>query len=241
MYLVLPTKYTSVNDLRYSLFLKTLKTALNHIMIEKIIIVDTSEQDVYEQIKFLEKSSNSRIVVLYSEDPDSKKGGSIRQGIRYAMKELKPNIIAFQEPEKDSMIYHYDGILKEMRNFNKCVCVPKRLGISFDSYPVEQYHSEKYLNMYLSKLTGLDVDWSFGPIVLTPNLAHHWTMYDGVLWDAQIVPLYDIYKTGGDIINYKVPFRYPVEQKNKEENNLDFIEKRRFQLNYMIDAIKKRI
>jgi len=42
---------------------------------------------------------------------------------------------------------------------------------------------------------------------------------------------------GEVILRSIVSFQYPLKQKKEEEYNLQFIEKRRYQLNYMIDSV----
>jgi hypothetical protein len=238
MYLILPTKYGSANELRFKLFLKTIKTALNHNEIKRIIVVDSSSDKVFEQLKII--LNNERIDLLDQKDKRELKGGSIREGIEHILKiDDNRSIIAFQEPEKDNMIFHYASILEMNKELNSYICIPRRTRSSFDSYPKEQYFSETFMNMYLTKLTNLDIDWSFGPVVFTSDMGKYWMGQDGKLWDGQIIPIYRAMLEGNKISEYRAPFWYPSEQKEMEEDNLEFIEKRRYQLNYMVEKMMK--
>lgn len=64
------------------------------------------------------------------------------------------------------------------------VCVPRREDSLFRrSYPVEQYHSEQFANLYLDALgaaVGLPaLDWTFGPVAFRASAATHWLQCDG--------------------------------------------------------------
>ena len=233
-YLVLPTKYSSIEDSRYKLFLKTIKTCLHHSYITKVVVVDSSENKVLNHMKIL--LNNSKIDLIVLKDFSYLKGGGIREGIKYVNDKYgKNNVIVFQEPEKENMIYHYLDILEKYKNEKSYICIPKRVSEAFDSYPIEQQYEEKFLNCYLTKLTGLKIDWSFGPVMFTGDLSEYWLNYDGKLWDAQIIPIYEAMKNDIKIYSEAVCFFYPKSQKEKEEDNLEFIEKRRYQLNYMVE------
>lgn len=239
MYLVLPTKYKTINDLRYKLFLRTLKVIKVHMYIKKVIIVDTSSKEVRREMKKLE---DDRIEIIEQENDGLLKGAAIREGIKYTIGKYGRDIVlGFQEPEKDSMIYHYRDIINDNKHKDKWICNPKRLNMTWETYPKEQYYSENFMNNYLKMLTGLDIDFSFGPVVMNGYAANYFLEYEGKLWDAQIVPIYRAYKKGLEISEYKVPFMYPHEQKNEEENNMFYIRKRKYQMDYMIEKMEEEI
>ena len=237
MYLVLPTKYKSVDSLRYKLFLKTLRVINNHSYIKKAIVVDSSDKEIKSEIYGL---NSDKIIVIEQENESELKGGSIREGIGYILKNYgRDLVIGFQEPEKDNMIYHYMDIINDNKHKKKWICNPRRLNISWESYPKEQYYSENFMNKYLTKLTGLDIDWSYGPVVFNGYAANEFLKYDGKLWDAQIVPIYRSYKNGLEVSEYKVPFVYPLEQKKEEEDSMLYIKKRKYQMDYMIERMEE--
>lgn len=237
MYLILPTKYGSIEESRFKLFLNTIKIILNHHYIKKVIIVDSSHEKVYNNLKILLK--NERIVLLNQKEKKFLKGGSLREGIKYIIDNLPKGIISFQEPEKSNMIFHYPIIIEKYGAVKDFICIPNRTSTSFQTYPREQYYSENFINAYISKLVGVECDISFGPVMFTTDMAKYWLEYDGKLWDAQIIPIYRAIQDNIKILTHKVSFSYPINQKKKEEGNLEFIEKRRYQLNYMVDAILK--
>ena len=235
-YIILPTRYGSVEDLRFKLFLRTIKNINNHSYVTNVIVVDSSHEDVYKSIETNVKCE--KMVLLDQKNKRMLKAGSIREGISYVIDNFgKDNVICFQDPEKENMIYHYCEILDNLKNYS--ICIPERTSISFDTYPKEQYFSENFMNIYLNRLTKSDFDYSFGPILFTGYKADYWLNYDGKLHDGQIVPLIGAIKNKEKVLSYKVSFMYPVEQKKEEEGNLEFIEKRRYQLNYIVDGVMK--
>ena len=239
MYLIVPTKYTTLNDFRFKLFMRTLRTALNHIYIRKFIVVDSSEKEVSD---FIKNIKDERVVMITQKDKNQKKGGSIREGIQYVIDNFgEDTLICFQEPEKDNMIYHYENIIRKNKDRGTYVCNPRRMSIAWESYPKEQYFSENFMNMYFKKMTGLDIDWSFGPVMLTGNVAKYWLEEDGKLWDAQIVPIYKAYLDNVNVIEEYVCFKYPEEQKELEEDNMEYIKKRKYQMDYMVEKMSNKI
>ena len=233
-YLILPTKYNSIEDSRFKLLKKTIRNASNHSYITKVIVVDSSHDKVYNYLKELD----SKIILLDQKDKTMLKGGSIREGIKYVVDNFtKDSVICFQEPEKENMIYHYRNILEKYNIIKSFICVTQRTRSSFDTYPIEQVYSENFMNKYISKLANKTLDWSAGPVLFTSDKADYWLNFNGKLWDAQIIPLVEAIKSDEVILKSVVCFQYPPEQKKKEEGNLFFIEKRRYQLNYMVDSV----
>jgi hypothetical protein len=183
--------------------------------------------------------SDDKIIIIEEKDKTKLKGDSIRTGIKYVQDHYgEDNIIAFQEPEKVSMIQEYPRLIQGMNQ--KCILVPKRSEHSWSSYPVEQYHSEHFMNMYLTNITNdLFIDWSFGPVLFTGNVSNYFLKETDQMWNAQINPIYRAYLDDISILSQVVNFTYPVEQRICEECNLKYIEKRRYQLNYMVKSMLK--
>lgn len=234
-YLILPTRYNSVEDSRYKLFERTMHHVKHHQYITNVIVVDSSNDLVYNHLKTLPES---KMILLDQEDKKMLKGGSIREGIKYVIDNFGEDcIICFQEPEKENMIFHYHSIVSKYKDKKSYICVPERTTSSFETYPIEQYHSENYANKYINILSGKKLDIFFGPVIFTGDKAKYWLEYDGKLWDAQIIPIIRAIKNDEVILKSVVCFGYPPEQKKEEEGNINFVEKRRYQLNYMIDAV----
>jgi len=234
MYLVIPTKYDDLENLRITFLKKTLNKATLNKFIKKIIVVDNSSDQVYNYIK---KYITEKILLLKIDKPLDLKGGGIRCGIKYINKNFgSNNIIAFQEGEKYDMIDYYEKIIKNIKS-NTFICNPRRSKLTWKTYPIEQYYSENFLNMYLTKITKLDIDWTFGPVIFSGNVSKYWLNNVGKLWDAQIGPIYQAYLDNVKIIEHEINYKHPKEQKLLEENNIDYISKRKYQMDLMLREI----
>ena len=109
------------------------------------------------------------------------------------------------------------------------------------SYPIEQYHSENFVNLYLDSLgnaAGLPtLDWTFGPVAFRANMAHHWLNFCGELWDAQIVPFINASREGARIEGLQVSYSHPALMKREEEFLPVWSEKRLMQLNFLFQHV----
>ena len=113
-----------------------------------------------------------------------------------------------------------------------------------ETYPIEQWHSENYANHYMNvaarQLGGweLPLDWHFGPLAFRAQHAHLWLDADGELWDAQCTPVVAAIKAGLKVTSVEVDFRASLAMKAEEEGDLDFVEKRLMQINFLDPKIK---
>ena len=233
MYLIMPTKYDSIENPRFGIFKNTLQATSISIS-TTVIIVDSSPIEVYRAIQTYILELQMSNIILLQIDKTFKKGHSIRFGISHALSLSAGAIIGFQEPEKVDMIQYYNRIIQQHEENPTWVCVPKRSPRSWSSYPIEQQHSEQFANSLLKARSSIDIDWFFGPILFTSDLAHHWIEYDGDMWDAQVVPLLSCIP---HIRESTVDFQYPTEQKQDEQYNSSYIEKRYYQLNQLVGTV----
>jgi len=106
--------------------------------------------------------------------------------------------------------------------------------------------SESYANLYMclaaKKLgsfeTSPPTDWHFGPFAFRAQHVEFWLNETGELWDAQCVPIVIAVKAGLHVTSVEVDFVAPPEMKDEEEGDLDFVEKRLMQINYLDPRIK---
>jgi hypothetical protein len=224
LFLIIPIFYTDV-DYRFNLFNQLLHNIPSFC---KLIIIDSSPK--FMQDKIIKLINKENILYEYL-DQIHGKGGAIRKGIQLALNiSSSQDIIGFQEPEKVNMLLKYNDLLKNIPL--NSLCIPKRDSKSFMSSPKEQYHIEKFINYFMTQITGFDYDWTFGPILFHKNCAEYFLESNEKKWDSQIGPVIQISKTNINIIEIKVDFIYSKEQKNNEENNINYIEKRLQQANY---------
>jgi hypothetical protein len=132
------------------------------------------------------------------------------------------------------------------------IIVPRRENTLFrHTYPIEQYHSENFANLYLDSLgtaAGFpSVDWTMGPIIFRTSLASFWLAYtEGDLWDVQIVPMIRAWRhlrsqkrddKSNEVSSYQVDFHHPAAMKQEEEGISNWSEKRLFQLNVLFEKV----
>jgi hypothetical protein len=179
----------------------------------------------------------------------------LRQGIEECLRQLHGDqesesgfitIIGFQELEKVDMFRHWASIVRHLVESGADVTTVRREEDAFkSSYPMEQYHSEKFANMFLDSLgagIGLpSIDWTMGPIAFRTSQAHHWINYDGEMWDAQLVPLVDAHVNGAKISSYEIDYYHPVSMKQQEQGVAAWNEKRLYQLNVLSQTVGQRM
>jgi hypothetical protein len=149
------------------------------------------------------------------------------------------NIIVYTDPEKNSFV---SEIEKSVQPLIDGVCdfvVPRRR--SMESYPRFQAYSERFINLYWKELTGWDLDITFGPRCFQRELADLFLTYEGRYgdkWDSIFIPVMRGLKDGVRISEVEVDFVYPASQRDVEENDLYFYDKRLEQVNNLITAFK---
>lgn len=84
-----------------------------------------------------------------------------------------------------------------------------------------------------------DIDWLFGPFLVTGRCAPLWLAHDGELWDAQLLPLVeavasDKWRVGG----LRVPYEHDSRLKAEEEGSLVWAEKRLGQLQMLLPMLR---
>lgn len=177
-----------------------------------------------------------------------KKGSALREALSIAtqLPECTPEtLLLWQEPEKDDMVRSWPAVAAHATESCSDVVVPSRREASWkETYPIEQWHSEQYANHYMNlaarELGGftLPLDWHFGPIAFRAKHAKLWLDSDGELWDAQCLPVVAAVKSGLKVSSVDVDFRASLAMKAEEEGDLNFVEKRLMQINFLDPKIK---
>jgi len=179
-----------------------------------------------------------------------KKGAALREAATIARR-LPPvsarTWLCWQEPEKVDMARHWVSTLRDAHSAD--VLVPAREPTNFAAtYPIEQFHSETYGNLYLdacakaaqagttSKIPPLD--WHFGPFAFRAEHLELWAKYNGVMYEAQVVPIVHAMRKGLSVASVSIGFDAPSEMKDQEEGNVEFIEKRLQQLQSLDPVVK---
>mmetsp|Transcript_133403 Transcript_133403/g.198336 ORF Transcript_133403/g.198336 Transcript_133403/m.198336 type:complete len:262 (+) Transcript_133403:149-934(+) len=242
---VAPTFYPSVDDLRYLLGAEACRQAAEQKI--SLLLIDASP---LEQVKHGLEDAGKPFVRVVQQKWEGKKGVALREAIHVAFKELSKSeddsVIAFMELEKVDMFRHWNPLVQHMVDTNSDVTVPRRADASFrTTYPIEQYFSENFVNLYLDSLgreIGLaPIDWTMGPVAFRSKFANHWLEYEGDLWDVQLVPLVNAHSIGAKVSSFKVDYQHPPTMKEQEEGSALWGEKRLYQINVLKDTVGARM
>lgn len=233
------TWYNDASDIRLQTCLRTLEACASmHIA---VVVVDSSPPPIRDQLK-----RTGAIVV--PQQTSGRKGVALREAAAYAstVKGVGPHtMLCWQEAEKTDMIRLWSEALASVKD-NCDILVPRRDPKFFqETYPIEQYHSENYGNLYLDAVAREhaeqmpSIDWHFGPLAFRSKHVELWTTFSGDSYDAQLVPIVHGARKGLTIASVPVDFKADLHMKAQEENNVTFIEKRLAQLNELDPRVKK--
>lgn len=245
---IMTTFYANKDDIRFALALDSCREIVRHGL--RAIIVDASPSEDIRSSMVQQGISDKgdHCVRVVPQTYTGKKGAALREGIQLATEDKTIDIIAFQEPEKVSMVSQWPEIANKLLTNQAAICAPKRNDSAFrESYPIEQYHSEQFANLYLNGLSekvGFPmIDWTIGPIAFQSSWAHCWTeLYEGDLWDMQLVPMiYAQRWLGAKVIVHEFNFMLSRAMKEEEEGVAKWSEKRLFQLNFLFESVGKAL
>ena len=256
---VIPTFYTDTNDVRYHLALETCRTIATE-GLEGIVVDASPSPQIRQALEDAGTIGSKKHVRVVEQISAGRKGTALREGILLADKSLNDDqeeddqyvvsaFLAFQEPEKVDMVRHWKHLVSVMEEQQADICVPARTDASFRStYPIEQYHSEQFANLYLNTLAIKtsskfpDIDWTMGPIILRASMARHWSAYHGDLWDMQLIPMIRAQRWhGAKVLSEPVEYLHPASMKEEEEGVPLWSEKRLMQLNFLFEHVGKAL
>ncbi|MEN9524563.1 MAG: hypothetical protein RL536_632 [Candidatus Parcubacteria bacterium] len=226
--LVTTTFYQNVSDVRFGLALKTCQAA----------------REAGYQIHIVDGSSNPEISSLLRQagaNVEAEKvkgmGASRRQCFKMGL-DSGADVIVWLEPEKGPFV-PLIGPCVEM--VGECdIVFPGRMDLV--SYPRYQQLSEHRAMWKIGWLTSRpDIDWMFGPRVLSRKGAELLMSYDGSCgdtWHILVIPvlwaLMNGVKVGSKLVNYI----HPAEQTAAEEGDEEMDRKRDHQRKVLEEAVE---
>jgi len=235
MIVVSATFYPNLQDIRCVMGIRACESAVQ--LGIRLLLVDASPPEVRAALEHAGATVKPQTAV-------GKKGAALRQAIKFAMEELPQHgVICFQELEKVEMISMQSAVAAAIVREGADICVPRRDDALFrSSYPIEQYHSEHFANLYLDSLAAAvgfpSIDWTFGPVAFRASFGSHWLQSEGELWDAQIVPMVLAARWhGAHVVSETVEYTHPIEMKSEEEGGAKWSEKRLDQLNFLFKHV----
>jgi len=224
------TRYEHLNEVRTKLALKTIDAANKNGF--EIIVIDASEKSAIRDI-FREQGAR-----VY-EQTVLGMGAGRRIAIKKAVDLAGPDgSVVWMEPEKYPFVPFISSLLLHMKKAD--IIVPARK--SLKSYPVDQQHFEWLGNYLFEKLTGKALDVWFGPRIFRCDAARFFLNYDkkyGDKWESIFIPILQAIKEEARVIRVEVDYTHPIEQTRAEEGNIVMFDKRRHQLNILVEAMEK--
>ena len=232
------TYYNSVEESRFVCCEAMLENAVKE-GIEVVVVDGSPSEDVREKMRRCG-------VHVAKQQQKGKKGVALREALALAMDRAnEATLLCWQEPEKADMIFHWQFVEQQAGD---CVVPMREDTLWKETYPIEQYYSENFANLYVSTAAktfgGFEtkLDWHFGPFGIRKRCAQPWLDHRGELWDAQVLPIVETIRRGLTVTSVPVPFRAPFVMKSEEEENFDFVQKRLMQINFLdplvVDAFK---
>ena len=139
------TRYNSTKEVRFQQSIETLKALKEQGL--PVMVVDASpDSDVREQL-------SATGAIVSKQQAKGKKGAAFREAAILASQMegvTAETWICWQEPEKTDMARHWAGAVSDT---TAAVVVPFRILSKFKkTYPIEQFHSEMFSNMYMDSV-----------------------------------------------------------------------------------------
>lgn len=221
----------SIEKIRSEIFLET-ATNLKNSHITCIAIYKDCDAE------YITKLRNRKIILI---EQKSKGMGNARRESLLSGLEMFPRTLYFLwlEPEKPDMPRFAKDMIKKMKKDNSVFGMFNRIG--YDSYPREQAYYYLFCRAVASHLLKRDVDYAFGPMMLTRKCSNYFLNYHseyGDLWDSILVPRLNIIKN--EIITVlPINFANNYRMTQIESGNETIILKRIKQLNNVAISLVK--
>lgn len=108
--------------------------------------------------------------------------------------------------------------------------MPGRAETGFRSYPPEQMHQEKFCNLALRAITGIEADWFWGPFAANRAAIQHFIDYheenEERSYNGRSVPKIRCIAAGLRVRGVTVGYTHPPAQTAEETGNWEFIKRR---------------
>lgn len=210
------TFYRNNEELRAKLAVRTAREALKHQ--HRLIVVDGGSPT-----EFLEVLRDHGADVHPQEERGI--GPAHRQLFKIAAERAgEDGAICWIEAEKWPLVAELWKATTPVLNGNAGLVLPERTEEAWHSYPPEQRLQEQFCNMAAVAITGLALDWFWGPFVASQVAIRHFVEYRddyGGKWDARTIPRLRIIAAGITVKGVRVNYIHPPEQTAEETGVLE--------------------
>lgn len=210
------TFYRSVGEIRAQLAMKTVLEALYHHY--PLVIVDGGSPPMLlgmmrEQGADVHPQQGSGI------------GPAHRQLFELASERAGDDgAICWVEAEKWPLVAELWKATSPVLNGEADLVLPCRTDEAWASYPPEQQLQEKFCNMAAAAITGLALDWFWGPFVASQAAIGHFIGYKddyGGRYDSRTIPRLRVIAAGLRVTGVTVNYIHPPEQTAEETGVLE--------------------
>ncbi len=146
--------------------------------------------------------------------------------------------LCWLEPEKPGLIQYIVPMAHQMEREQSALGIFNRNDMA--SYPLEQAHYYLFCRAVATQLIGFDVDYAFGPMMVTRSSISYFLEYQGEYgdkWDSILVPRLRIIKDGLNVSVLPTDFQNDVRMRRVESGNPTVILKRMEQLNNVVPSL----
>lgn len=221
-----------IERIRAKVFFDTVRELSNVGLDLLVIYIDT--EDIY--LKDLQKQG-----VITVKQKSMGMGNIRREAIREAYSYFPcANYLCWLEPEKPDIIKFIFPMVHKMEKDKANLGMFNRNDMS--SYPPEQSHYYQFCRAVATQFIGFDVDYAFGPMIITHSSASYFLGYRGEYgdkWDSILIPRLRIIKNGIAVSVLPINFQNDKRMTYVESGNPTIILKRLEQFNNVIPSLVK--
>jgi len=146
--------------------------------------------------------------------------------------------LCWLEPEKPNLVQFIVPMARQMEQEQSVLGIFNRADMA--SYPPEQAYYYLFCRAVATHLVGFDVDYAFGPMIVTRSAIPYFLKYQGEYgdkWDSIFVPRLRIIKDGLTVSVLPIYFQNDRRMTQVEVGNPTIILKRLEQLNIVIPSL----
>lgn len=144
------------------------------------------------------------------------------------------------EPEKPDLPRCARVLSRRMEKEKAVLGLFNRTAKSMATYPPEQAHFYLFCRVIASNLTGIDIDYAFGPMILTRESLPYFVEYEGEYgdkWDATLIPRLRVINAGLKVSICPITFHNDRRMTQIEAGDTNFALKRLAQFNNVVPAL----
>lgn len=221
-----------IEKTRSEVFLDTVKT-LKKANLNVFALHTDTQENTLEKLKQLD--------VILEEQKSSGMGSIRREALEKANKHFEePEYLCWLEPEKPDIVQFIKPLVDKMSIEKTALGLFNR--VSMESYPSEQAHYYLFCRSAASCLVGFDIDYAFGPMIISQQIIPHFLEYQseyGDKWDSILVPRLTAINRRLGLSILPIEFKNDPRMTRIETCNAEIIMKRVEQFNNVIPSLIK--